>query len=313
MLTGRTLEALANNSPLREHLLKGVWRHLSVESKLMLIDSIASEGPTIFVPKYLMELASRDDCAFVTYWARRYGCKRSDSHAGKVEEPLLQASMLDFDHSSLTGFEALPHLARLNALRHHEWILLDRFADFVQRAGGRQLVPDEELAECVIEYFHSPNYSRYLSDNDADGMFNASLKIGAEKIWRSVGRIGKVARNQIAAYAPVFVDGFVLSADEFAKLPTVSQQIVMHRNEPHIRTLRNDVHERPQLYSPEVVKMVNEGDFPEISDVYDSSRPSNSFNQIGDALNELRALKTEVKQLAETLKSSKQVRSRWWG
>jgi hypothetical protein len=281
MLSDSVFKQLTKSSPLQRRLVEAAWPDLTTESKLAIID--AASGPLQATPYFLIDLAQVDSAEIIRYWATVSAYfERPPSNElaqrvfkDRVIEPAQtrRTARLDSDPSELvraagvsTGIVSLgtslieqPQLTRLVQIRKASSPSTDSFADFVEAAIKAQ-VPDQEVCECIDEYFAREDVFSELQELHPDGYGEYSKTKGWEHLWSIAAKASLPIAYRIATRGAVSGRFWKLKLEVIEALSADLLTHCVYRDEEVFEELRETVRKSPDKFGPKVVKQVNSFD-----------------------------------------------------
>jgi hypothetical protein len=330
MLSDAVFKQLTKSSPLQQRLVEAAWTNLTTESKLAIIDAASGPSKLRATPYFLIDLAQADSAEIIRYWATVSAYfERPPSNelakrvfADRVIEPAQvgRTARLDSDPSELvraagvsTGIVSLttslieqPQLTRLVQIRKASSPSTDSFADFVEAAIKAQ-VADQEVCECIDEYFAREDVFSELQELHPDGYGEYSKTNGWEHLWSIAAKASLPIAFRIATRGAVSGKFWKLKLEVIEALSTDLLTHCVYRDEDVFEELRETVRKSPDKFDPKVVKQVKSFDemrvdFGVRSDEDREKARLQSMPSHADAIFEtVRSVDDGIKQLAENL------------
>lgn len=284
MLSDDVLEELTRNSVLQPDLARLAWPSISVESKLQLIQAL-QRGATPSTPDWLADLALADTSPIVRFWAARYAYLPSPAPETSLTFPispsegdlarrdavladpeLLVSACAKCSETSLLFPNELAECTqplRLLAIRRMANPDFSGFIDWLETA-FKAGVPDEELQDCVREFFALPGLKGELelpeTEQDPYGAFSREKAL--TKAWELTRAAGPRTQNALAFSLPLTVGQLgKVKAAVLADLPgSVVDTLLFRAKWRDAETLDEFValvSANPENYPPEVQKQLD--------------------------------------------------------
>lgn len=251
MLSDDVLEELTRSSVLQPDLVRLAWPAISAESKLQLIQAI-QRGVAPSTPDWLADLALKDPSPIVRFWAARYAYLPSSI----PENPLIPSiSPSECDLARWAAVQADPeplvsacakcetsllfpnNLAeytqplRLLAIRRMANPDFSGFIDWLETALEAG-VPDDELQDCVREFFALPGLKDELelpeTEQDPYGAFSREKAL--TKAWELTRAASPRTQNTLTFSLPLTVGRHgKVKAEVLASLPGPVVRVLLFR------------------------------------------------------------------------------------
>lgn len=226
MLSEDILDELARSSPLQEALVSLAWPSLSTESRLQLVQAIQS-GPAPSTPDWLLDLALQDVAPIVRFWAARHAYLPESlpdnpliPSIAPAEEDVARWAAVRADPEPLISacatcetffwppekLIAQPQSSRLLTIRRMTSPDFSAFVDWIEMALSAD-VADEELQQCIHEFFTLPGLKEALELPEAEqepyGAYSRERAL--EKAWELTKLAGPRTQRTLAFALPLQV------------------------------------------------------------------------------------------------------------
>jgi hypothetical protein len=283
MLSDSVFKQLTKSSPLQQRLVEVAWPNLTTESKLAIIDAASGPPKLRATPYFLIDLAQNDSAEITRYWATvsAYFERPPSNELAKrvfkdrVIEPAQtrRTARLDSDPSELvraagvssgilslgTSLIEQSQLTRLVQIRKASTPSTDSIADFVE-AATKARVPDQEICECIDEYFAREDVFSELQELHPDGYGEHSKTKGWEHLWSIAAKASFPIAYRIATKGAVSGRFWRLKLELIEALSPDLLRHCVYRDEEVFEELRETVRKSPDKFDPKVVKEVNRFD-----------------------------------------------------
>jgi hypothetical protein len=321
------------SSPLQRDLLKAAWPVLSVESKLQIIDALASQvGGTI--PSDLADVALNDSSPIVRYWAARDYYFREPRigpdgkelvAAGFAQTPpeeLQRTARARADECALVRAATsaqrgrfdlaeqligLPQLGRLVKIRALDYPDTDGFASFVEEAVSKGAASVDDVRDCIWEYFSRDDIWSECQTLDADGPAEFSKQRGWERLWTIAAKAPIRIAAPIASRAVLAGKYWEIKPEQLTALPDEVKRVVVGRADAPAEKLRESINASPDKHRKELVEAVStyykyqaEGRRPSVEERAEYAL-DNMPNRQDAVFGAVKKLREEVEQLMEAV------------
>lgn len=283
MLSENVLEELTRSSALQPDLVRLAWPSLSTESKLQLIQAIQA-GLTPSTPDWLADLALKDLAPIVRFWAARYAylpdsvpdnplipsIAPSEEDVGRWAtvladpEPLVSACAKCESSSWMP--ESLieqPQSLRILTIRRLTYPDFSIFIDWLDQA-ITAAVADEELQECIHEFFAHPGLKEELElpETQQDPYGAYSREQALEKAWGLTKVAGLRTQRTLVFALPLQVGRHGrVKTEVLAGLPGPVIEALLFRagasGDGPLSELRERISANPENYPPEAQKALS--------------------------------------------------------
>lgn len=283
MLSEDILEELTRSSALQRDLVHLAWHSLSTESKLQLVQALQS-GLTPSTPDWLVDLALKDAAAIVRFWAARYAYL-PDSVPDNLLIPSIAPSEEDVARWAAVQADTEPLISACAKCESSSWItenLIEQpqylrivtirrltspnfavFIDWIEKAIAAG-VADEELQECIHEFFALPGLKEELElpETEQDPYAAHSRERALEKGWELTKLASDRTQRTLAFALPLKVGRHgKVKTDLFASLPGPVIDALLFRvgdkDSDMLSELRERISANPENYPPEAQQALN--------------------------------------------------------
>lgn len=335
MLSDAVLEEFSRDAPLTRRLVAMAWPALSVESKLQLIVAEQS-GTSVSTANWLADLAMDDPEPIVQYMALRHTSLRTRAEgepnpmyavfaatdeevaqynkAHALTHPLVQAAVLKL--SPLGVKKQLLECSqtdRLVAIRNSGSMDFSTFMDWLTEALAAG-IPDEDLAECALEFQQRPDTKFELKKGKLDfdtgeGAYYAGKAM--ETGWNLIKRAGPRLQGQLYWTMPTSFGMGSMKAEDLATVPDriLQWMVTDHNPSPEVAAVQALVKNHPERFSKEVIERMERDDFefPNASkeEIADNQRLL-AVDPSRQTLEVVLELKRQIKDLKEQLAEVKE-------
>jgi hypothetical protein len=314
VLPDSILREFLKATALQQKLIEAAWPAFSVESKLEVLASFEH------IPAYLTDMALSDPAEIVRFFGARHHYFRRHMRLGDLEVPeslkvsseeIARTEKASSDPSSLVraavdtsgigliGLIDQPQLVRLLRIRNMDFPSTGSFAAFVEKAMASN-VPNEEVRDCLWEYFAREDVFEEMKELDADGPAQFDKTGGWELLWKIAATAPAGIAAAIANKAPLEGKLWEVSQEALAALPDKIKCSFVFRDETPAAKLRESILAAPEGYSEQVVKSVKNY-YEMIADYGRSSKEQRAAANLEKTPNRIDAIFQSIRLVQKTL------------
>jgi hypothetical protein len=257
LLSEKVLEELVRQTGLCEYLVSAAWPNLATESRLQVVLAVC-DANTGSAPAWLTALGLADPAPMVRYLVARqshfstpedlqraessevfFGAKPTPDDVALYEKACADESVLvrvSVNKSNLFNYRALndaSQLERLLFIRGLTLPTLGPFVDWLDEAVDAA-VPDEDLADCVKEFFSLPAMKREMARDKLDfqdGWDAYTAGEGISKGWSVVKKAGPLVQRRLVFVLPTSLGLHTCKVEELAAMPDIVLSSFVYRTD----------------------------------------------------------------------------------